>query len=503
MGQRRRWSARAGLGCALATSLTAAGVVVLSATSAGAALTTTTDPTMLAAAAAGAGATVTGATFVSLPPAGTPHAVADTGTALGGFPTNGTTYSILTTGDANLADDPNTAPDSGADNGGGAVRGDTDRDVSVLRVDLNVPAGANCLRFDFRFLSEEFPEFVNSMVNDAFIAELDTSTWDTMGNVITAPNNFAFDPAGNPITVDSTGSTSVSAANAAGTTYDGATPLLVAATPITSGAHSLFLSIFDQGDNIFDSAVFVDNLRLETAAAGQCVTGAAPMTPQPPTTPVPPVTPGPSDPSPPADDDDERDKKKKNNKKNNKNQAKKNETVSCSASKGVCTVKPKAGKDTKFSIRARGGSSNAKLFAKLNGGNRPNCLGYRETASDWVQVGFKNVRDGLTWRKSVTLTDRDDVSKRKARRLAQERQICFQAPYRFVLRPGYNGSRSKTGKFLGVLPECSSGLREFAAARGLASPCISLRTIVKKDGDWVVRISVLVPAGFADPLFRG
>jgi pimeloyl-ACP methyl ester carboxylesterase len=64
--------------------------------------------------------------------------------------------------------------------------------------------------------------------------------------------------------------------NASGTTYDGATVLLQAATQVTSGTHSLYLSIFDQGDHIFDSAVFVDNIRFETVTepSTQCRPGA-------------------------------------------------------------------------------------------------------------------------------------------------------------------------------------------------------------------------------------
>ncbi|UUZ61291.1 PxKF domain-containing protein [Nocardioides sp. B-3] len=70
--------------------------------------------------------------------------------------------------------------------------------------------------------------------------------------------------------------TSFDAANAAGTTYDGATPLLTAATPVTPGAHTLYLSIFDRGDAIPDSAVMVDNLRFGKVAdpATGCVPGA-------------------------------------------------------------------------------------------------------------------------------------------------------------------------------------------------------------------------------------
>src|SRR5262245_62142622 len=77
-----------------------------------------------------------GASFVANPPEGTPNAVADSGSALGGFPTAGGTYAILTSGDANLADDPNSSGSSGEDLGGPNVRGDTDFDVTILKIDL-------------------------------------------------------------------------------------------------------------------------------------------------------------------------------------------------------------------------------------------------------------------------------------------------------------------------------------------------------------------------------
>jgi hypothetical protein len=262
---------------AVATAITAGFVgwlAVPASSQDGGAITPTRDPNAVAAAIASPSAPVTGASFQTIPPNGDPVAVSTV--PLTGFPTNGPSYGILTSGDAKLADDPNSSPSSGAVDGGGNVRGNTDRDVTILKIDLSVPAGANCLSFDFRFLSEEFPEFVGSSFNDAFIAELDNSNWTTEGSTINAPNNFAFDEQGNPISINSTGSTSVSAEAASGTTYDGATQLLQARTPITAGAHSLYLSIFDQGDSSYDSAAFVDNVALSQVPPENCTTGAQP-----------------------------------------------------------------------------------------------------------------------------------------------------------------------------------------------------------------------------------
>lgn len=220
---------------------------------------------------------VTGASFVALPDAG---AVGVSDGAIGAFPTNGTGFGVLSTGLATTVDDANDAGDTGVAFGGVSVRGDTDFDVTILKIDLNIPTGVNCLLgMHFQFFSEEYPEWVNTEYNDAFIAELDASTWTTNGSTISAPGNFAFDPSGDVISINSSGNTSMSPANSAGTTFDAATPVLTAATPITPGAHSLYLSIFDQGDDIYDSAVFLDALELGTVAntATDCVPGATPI----------------------------------------------------------------------------------------------------------------------------------------------------------------------------------------------------------------------------------
>jgi hypothetical protein len=215
------------------------------------------------------------------------------GDPLDGFPTDGSSFAILTSGDPQLADDPNVEDNNGRDNYDDAaatnLRGTTDYDVSVFKVGVNVPDGMNCMALDYRFLSDEFPEFVGTQYNDAFIAEVDSSSWTTSDSAVSAPNDFATDTSEEGVTINGVGPVAVSPAESAGTTYDAATGLVTTKTPITPGHHSVFLSILDQGDQIYDSAAFVDNLRFINESATTCRPPfLAAVVPPPPGAPPPP-----------------------------------------------------------------------------------------------------------------------------------------------------------------------------------------------------------------------
>ena len=255
--------------------LVAAGLLV-AAGSAGAAVTPSRDANAVAAAIPAAGMSIGAASFLAIPPSGNPAGVSDS--PIAPFPADGPTYAVLSTGDVTLSDQADQAGVfASADDGGAAApagRGDTARDVTVLAIPINVPAGANCLSFDFRFLSEEYPDFINSQFNDAFIAELDSSTWVSSGSVIGGlENDFALDATGAPLTVHSA-QAGLSEPNGAGTPYGGASAPLRAKTAVTPGAHTVILSVLDLNDNAYDTAVFADALRTSNESAATCVRGS-------------------------------------------------------------------------------------------------------------------------------------------------------------------------------------------------------------------------------------
>ncbi len=261
---RVRWLVLAGV--------TLVALLAIAASARAAAITPTSDANALSNAMV-VGGGVTGATLNTDPLAPSPLPNATSDEPLADFPTEGSTYTIMTTGDPLFADDPNDEGNIGKNLGepiDPPTRGDTAYDISTLAVPISVPTDKNCIALQYRFLSDEFPEYVDTQYNDAFIAELDVSNWTTSGSDIDAPRDFATNTGAAQVSVNGVGPIAVSPAESEGTTYDAATGLVTTKTQITPGNHTLYLSIFDQGDQIYDSAVFVDNVRTLTESPATC-----------------------------------------------------------------------------------------------------------------------------------------------------------------------------------------------------------------------------------------
>jgi hypothetical protein len=137
------------------------------------------------------------------------------------------------------------------------------------------------------------------------------------------------------------------------------------------------------------------------------------------------------------------------------------------------------------------------LFVTRDGGGAmPHCPGYQTTFTQWAQFGMYHADNGF--RKSATFELRHPGPAAAARAAARRMQICFEAPYPFQNRPGYQVAEHD-GVFDGVLPECS-GFHDSAA---LPRPCVSDRGIVRHGSGWVARIQFRIPAGPQDPKALG
>ena len=118
-------------------------------------------------------------------------------------------------------------------------------------------------------MSEEYPTYINAGYNDSFLIEVDKSDWTATASGLNAPNDVAAS-SGQRITVDTLGVSGFTASSAAGTIYNGGSPMLQARFRVTPGRHQIYMSVLDQGDPVLDSAAFVDNLRFTNEPAGSC-----------------------------------------------------------------------------------------------------------------------------------------------------------------------------------------------------------------------------------------
>lgn len=163
-------------------------------------------------------------------------------------------------------------------------------DVIDVKIRIKVPANARGITFDFDFWSSEWPDYVCTKYNDAFIAYLTSSGFN--GG---APDNISFDSQKSPVSVNNgffdrctpnsatgcgAGATPKTAACPGGeselggtgfldkgpwcdsvtTSGGGATGWLTSSAPVTPGETiTIELILWDTGDQNYDSSVLIDH----------------------------------------------------------------------------------------------------------------------------------------------------------------------------------------------------------------------------------------------------
>jgi hypothetical protein len=155
-------------------------------------------------------------------------------------------------------------------------------DLTILHVQLHVPANATAFKFDYNFFSSEYPEWVCNSFNDRFIAFLDSSTTheniavDTLDRAIQVNNGTMFTVcAGCPFGTGVLAGTGLDVPGQDG----GATGWVTAQAPVVPGdTITLQFAIMDGGDGGDDSVVLLDNFQWVIDATTLSVNAGADVT---------------------------------------------------------------------------------------------------------------------------------------------------------------------------------------------------------------------------------
>lgn len=172
----------------------------------------------------------------------------------------------------------------------GCSAGTPGKDSCGLKITLRAPSNVQSFSYNFNFFTSEYPEWICTAYNDAFVAyyygSLNTATnknisFDKKNNPVSVNNGFFEVPAGWPPPssgvhpkLSGTGFDGVCSNNLVGTKYSpnsicgGATGWLVTSAPVKPSEDvTLHFSIWDTGDNKYDSTVLLDNFRWSAAAS--------------------------------------------------------------------------------------------------------------------------------------------------------------------------------------------------------------------------------------------
>jgi hypothetical protein len=179
-------------------------------------------------------------------------------------------------------------------------------DDIALEVTLRAPTNATGYKFDFKFTSFEFAEYVCTNFNDQFIALVNPPpmgaqngniSFDSLGNPVSVniaffdvcdyPDDFAAFCSGTMCPTEPPNLCSAGGSQLIGTGFDnafgsnfedaGGTSWLRTAAPVEGGsAFAIRFAIWDTGDSSYDSTAIIDNFQW-IADGGSVLVGTNPV----------------------------------------------------------------------------------------------------------------------------------------------------------------------------------------------------------------------------------
>jgi len=192
-------------------------------------------------------------------------------------PTNGVNFTILSNGIAGFMpvttdENGDGVPENPGDERGTWFQGGTQgypRDEVTLTMNLQVPSLMTRLTYDVQFLSAEYPEYVGTSFNDeltitvnspsqgvsTYTQNVNSGIFRLEANELTGSGFDVFATSGNPGNLDIVTTTIGPGGDA------GATLRFPAEHPVLGPEDvTVTINIKDAGDNMVDSAVFIDNV---------------------------------------------------------------------------------------------------------------------------------------------------------------------------------------------------------------------------------------------------
>ena len=192
-------------------------------------------------------------------------------------PTNGSTFAVFSTGIAGYVPVTTDEEDPGDERGSwfqGGQKG-YPRDEATLTMTLQVPSLMTYLTYDAQFLSAEYPEYIGTQYNDqltvtvnspsqgisTYTENVNSGIFRLEASEITGTGFNIFATSGNPEQLDIVTTTVGPGGDA------GATLRFPAEHPVLGPEEvTVTINIKDSGDNMVDSAAFIDNISFSEEA---------------------------------------------------------------------------------------------------------------------------------------------------------------------------------------------------------------------------------------------